>query len=395
MKKALYLLLTASCLLCCTACDDLMDTHKEFIEGGEVIYAPKPDTLFFVAGKNRIQANYTVSKVPSIESINIYWNNYADSLIRQIDAVNEPMGSIIIDNLDEKSYTFDILIQDKYGHRSLKVSEPGTAYGDIFQSSLLVQRINNMQNTEEGGLITWDIAQEGLVFTEFRYTDTAGKEQRYRIDGNTRDILCPDVNGGSSVDYRSAYLPEEACIDTFYTDWYHSADMGMNFPHQYTYQQVDRSNWEILFFDNNDPGEGSPDYLIDNNAGTYWHSNYHDPTQYPYTFVIDMKERIFIGRTGAMSRQNNYYSKGISFYQTDDPQVAADPYGSSWEFLNDLELQKNNNWQWSTVPENVVQREKRGRYLKVVMTNGYNGHLGAIAELGVEKISTIDGVTID
>ena len=42
--KRIYdnLLLLLLCLSGLCSCDDVMDTHKAFIQGGEIIYAPMP-----------------------------------------------------------------------------------------------------------------------------------------------------------------------------------------------------------------------------------------------------------------------------------------------------------------------------------------------------------------
>ena len=54
MKKVYALIAFVISVLSITSCDDFMDVHKEYIEGGEIIYAPKPDSLRFIAGKERI-----------------------------------------------------------------------------------------------------------------------------------------------------------------------------------------------------------------------------------------------------------------------------------------------------------------------------------------------------
>lgn len=397
MKKIHYIGLWMLCACLLTACDDLMDTHKEFIQGGEIIYAPKPDTIFFVAGKNRVEANYTISKAPNVNSVNIYWNSGQDSLITQVELSTEEVnGKIILPSLKEKSYTFTIQLQDKYGHKSLEVTSFGTAYGENYQNSLTGRRIKQMQSNAEGGIVEWDIAQDGLVYNELKYTDVNGKTQELRMEADQGSILCPNAASGSNIEYRSAYIPEEASIDTFYTAWQNSAEAGMNFPHIYEYADVNRENWEILYFDNSDPEEGSPQNMLDNNQDSYWHSDYHNATRFPYTFIIDMKQTLWVGKMGAVSRKDVFYSKGISYYVTEDTEYAHDPNGNNWTYIGDVELRQENGWQWSTISPDTAEKELRGRFLKVVFISGHNGdHLGAIAELGVQRISAVDGNEVD
>lgn len=394
MKRSIQIGCWLLCVCFLTACDDLMDTHKEFIKNGEIIYAPKPDTIFFVAGKNRIEANYTISKAPNVSSINIYWNGNRDSLITKIElSTAVSAGRIILDNLEEKSYTFLVQLEDKYGHRSLKSTGFGTAYGENFQNSLSGRRISNMQSNEEGGVVEWDISQEGLVFNEIMYKDKQGNTQKLRIEPGERSLFCPNAANGSTIDYRSAYIPEELSIDTFFTAWKNSAEVGMNFPHVYEYAEVNRDDWELLYYDNSDPEEGNVLNMFDNNMDTYWHSNYHNATRFPYTFIIDMKEKYWIGKVGAAARQGVHYSKGITYYITEDSEYMNDPKSNTWVHLGDLELRQENGWQWSTVSEGSVEKKIHSRFLKIVFTSGYSGeHLGAIAELGMQRILSVDGI---
>lgn len=396
MKKIIQIGCWVLCICFLTACDDLMDTHKEFIKGGEIIYAPKPDTIFFVAGKNRIEANYIISKAPNVSSINIYWNGNRDSLITRVELSSaESVGRIILNDFEEKSYTFTVQLEDKYGHRSLKTTGFGTVYGEKFQNSLIGRRINNMQSNAEGGIVGWDIAQEGLVYNEIQYEDKQGNKQKLRMKSDERSIFCPNAANGSTIDYRSAYIPEVASIDTFFTAWQNSAEVSMNFPHIYGYTGVSSDHWDLLYYDNCDPEEGSVQNMFDNNESSYWHSNYHNTTRFPYTFIIDLKENYWIGKMGAISRRDVFYSKGIAYYITQDAEYANDPDSNNWVHLGDLDLRQENGYQWSTISEETAEKELRGRFLKVVFTSGYNGeHLGAIAELCIQRISSVDGVEV-
>lgn len=50
-----------------------------------------------------------------------------------------------------------------------------------------------------------------------------------------------------------------------------------------------------------------------------------------------------VGKLGAMSRENNYYTKGISYYITDDDEfTAGNPDGNQWTYIGEIELLKQN-----------------------------------------------------
>ena len=99
--KRIYdnLLLLLLCLSGLCSCDDVMDTHKAFIQGGEIIYAPMPDTIFFVAGKNRVELNYEISKAPNVKFMNVYWDNGAGSLVVPLElSSGTEKGKVILDD---------------------------------------------------------------------------------------------------------------------------------------------------------------------------------------------------------------------------------------------------------------------------------------------------------
>ena len=108
---------------------------------------------------------------------------------------------------------------------------------------------------------------------------------------------------------------------------------------------------------------------MDNNPSSYWHSNYRDGQQkpYPFTFVIDMKDELMVGKLGAMSRENNYYTKGISYYISDDDEfTAGNPDGNQWTYIGEIELLKQNGMQWSEVITSTLEKQVKGRYLKIM-----------------------------
>jgi len=363
-----------------SACEKVMDIHKDFIKDGEIVYATKPDSLYFVAGKERVELNYRMFNGNLVNSVNIYWNDYKDSLRVNVSLPQGvSTGKIIIDGLPEKSYTFYVQTANQFGNKSLLTSGFGVAYGSIYQASLTDRKVKDLELDANGGRITWYPPIAGLVRNEVRYVDKYGKERQVQLKSVEHTLSCPDVLSRGTFEYRSVYIPEKASIDTFYTDWVQAVD---RFPYQFV--DVDRSQWNILYYNNSDPQEGSPKNMLDNNSQTYWHSDYHNPSNYPYVFVVDMKEPIMIGQIGAQSRLNNHYSKGMEFYIAEE---YTGPSQASWFKIGSLDLPQHNDFTWKTCTEEVLNKQRKTRYLKVVLTNGYNGHLGAIAELSVRKVA--------
>ena len=145
MKRIYGLAAFIISILSITSCDDFMDIHKEYIEGGEIIYAPKPDSVSFIAGKGRILFNCRTYNAPNIRSIDVFWNDGLDSLIIPVELkTGYDSISVILDDMEEKSYTFNIQTTDNFGHKSLFLTDFGTSYGETFHSTLNDRRIKSV-----------------------------------------------------------------------------------------------------------------------------------------------------------------------------------------------------------------------------------------------------------
>ena len=169
MKRIYSLLVFIACTLLITSCEDFMDVHKEYIEGGEIMYAPKPDSIAFIAGKERILFFCRTYNSPNVKSVNLYWNDGLDSLLIPV-SFNSSYDSIevVLDNMEEKSYTFTVQLVDNFDHRSLSVTDFGTSYGENYQVSLMDRRIKDISLTDKGGSVEWYSAAEALLANAVR-----------------------------------------------------------------------------------------------------------------------------------------------------------------------------------------------------------------------------------
>lgn len=156
MKRIYSLVAFAVSVLFFTSCDDFMDVHKEYIEGGEIIYAPKPDSVNFIAGEGRILFNCRTYNAPNVRSVDVYWNDRLDSLIIPVElSTGYDSISVILDNMEEKSYTFNIQTTDNFGHKSLFVTSFGTSYGDTYRATLNDRGIKSLSLSDKEGTIEW------------------------------------------------------------------------------------------------------------------------------------------------------------------------------------------------------------------------------------------------
>lgn len=358
-------------VLSITSCDDFMDIHKEYIEGGEIIYAPKPDSVSFIAGKGRIQFNCRTYNAPNIRSIDVFWNEGIDSLIIPVEMkTGYDSISVILDNMEEKSYTFNVQTTDNFGHKSLFMTDFGTSYGETFQSTLNDRRIKTVSLSDKEGTIDWYSALMGLIRNEVRYIKNDGSQVIVGMPSSDHQLKLPDAKAGSSFEYRSLYIPEEECIDTFATAWKVSET---TFPTTYKY---DRSAWEVLSVSDVSTSEGGGmATLLDNDLSTYWQSAYEDgDAPLPHWAVIDMQTPKKISKVEIYRRAANKDTKSIELYISDQPDANA---GNWIKIVNGTFA--DGDILSISIPESV--NTEKGRYLKLLLPDSNREPYTSVAEI--------------
>lgn len=371
MKNILNTILFISCILGFSSCEDFMDIHKKYTEGGEIIYAPKPDTLFFVAGKERIQFNCHTYNAPNVKSVDVYWNDGLDSLIIPVTlGSGYDSISVILDNMQEKSYTFTVRTTDNFGHKSLYLTNFGASYGASYLATLNNRRIKNVSLSDKGGTINWYSATEGLVRNEIRYTRKDGTQAIVSMGSNLYTVSCPDVKNGTSFEYRSLYIPEEQAIDTFATAWTTAEDP---FPLDYRYET---EGWAVLNCSDQTASDGGGiTSLIDNNLSTYWHSQWEGgDAPLPHWVVIDIASAKKISKLEVFRRAGNKDAKTIQFFVNDNPDAAD----GGWTKIAEGVF-ANGDGLTLSVPESV--NTSKGRYLKIVLPDSNREPYISLAEM--------------
>lgn len=372
MKRIYSLVVFVISVLFFTSCDDFMDVHKEYIEGGEIIYAPKPDSVNFIAGEGRILFNCRTYNAPNVRSVDVYWNDRLDSLIIPVELnTGYDSISVILDNMEEKSYTFNIQTTDNFGHKSLFVTSFGTSYGDVYRATLNDRGIKSLSLSDKEGTIEWYSAPMHLVRNEIRYKKNDGSQTTVKISSIDNLAKLPDVKPGSTFEYRSLYIPEEVAIDTFATAW---KEYETPFPAEYKY---DRSLWEVLSVSDVSTSEGGGmAALIDGDLSTYWQSAYEGgDAPLPHWAVIDMQTSKKISRIELYRRTGNKDAKSIELYVSDHPDANA----VGWIQIGTVVFEEGDSSS-ITIPGSI---DMKGRYLKLLLPDSNREPYTSVAEVYV------------
>ncbi|MDR0559770.1 MAG: discoidin domain-containing protein [Prevotellaceae bacterium] len=363
------------------ACDGFMDVHKKYIEDGEIIYAPKVDSMLFVAGRGRILFNGWFYSSPNVKTVDIYWNSRHDSII-----ISPPEGgfsserdslSVIIQNIREGSYTFDVRTTDNFGHKSLWKSSFGNSYDSVYLSRLSQRRVREQSISDKGGKIIWFSGGDGLMRVEVRYKTVSNDSATVYVPADESETLCENLKAGSKFVYRSLYIPEEHSIDTFATSW---TEYATPFSTVYIY---DRSDWEVLSVSDETASDGGgKNTLIDNDLDSFWHSQWEGgDAPLPHWAVIDMKSPKKIGRIETYRRKGNDNSKSVRYFVSSSPDAGD----ASWTEIASGTFSSGDKLTID-IPESVDTRA--GRYLKLLLPDSNREPFTSIAEIylyGIEE----------
>ncbi|MDR3246887.1 MAG: discoidin domain-containing protein [Prevotellaceae bacterium] len=340
-------------MICLVSCDDFMDTHKQFVEGGEKVYAPKPGSVSFLPGINRVKFQSWILNSPNVKSVDIFWNSGQDSLIIPVTP-SSGLDSVeaILSLPVEKSYTFSVRHTDTYGHHSLSVSGFSTSYGEVYRSALRNRIVREIAITGSNANISWFTAEENLVRSEVHYVDVNDDPIIVRVSPDELSTVCPSPKTSTTFEYRSLFLPETSAIDTFYLEW------EQLFP----VIQFDKTAWSVISCSDEEVSDGGgKDVLIDGILTNYWHSKWTSPVgQLPHWAIIDMVSPQRITKIETYRRPNNTNTKSVQYLVSND----SDPNAQSW-----LKIMEGTFVSGNLLTLNAPENNITGRYLKIFLPN--------------------------
>jgi len=239
-------------LLLCNAfsCSRKPTDFRAFLNGSEKTYPGAVSAVAISPGNLRVKLSWHPSPDPSVARYVVYWNNYADSLV--IPATKHtPSDTVgcLISNLQEYNYTFFINSYDNAGNKSITTELDNVRiYGSIYQNYLHNRPANQdtpfvigSNNTDV--TINFRRPDSINITTVIKYTDNTGAQQT-QISPDSTSILLPNFKFGTSVLYKSSYIPVRSAIDTFQTNGYDT------FPSIFRIVQCDKSLFKEIHLPN-------------------------------------------------------------------------------------------------------------------------------------------------
>lgn len=204
-------------LLSIFSCGDMDETYSEFLKGGEITYPGKPDSAQVFPGHLRVQLQWLLISDPNIAKCKVVVDDQEEMEISVERTQNVDTVRTVIENLGEGIHVFDIYTIDRHGNSSVRVEAIGLVYGPNYLATLYNRAISSVTyNDDLSATIAWASSPEKSIGVEISYTDSNGIEQVMFVNPDDNITMLPDFVSGNTVQYKTAFLPQEDAIDVFY-----------------------------------------------------------------------------------------------------------------------------------------------------------------------------------
>ncbi|MBE8714067.1 DUF4998 domain-containing protein [Sphingobacterium hungaricum] len=300
--SVVLLMLTVMLVASCTAIDH---HYRDYLENAEKIYPGRADSISFKPGHNRAAIRALISTDSRVVKMRISWgaDKSFEANISSEDIAN--YKEVIIPNIDEGIYTFEIRTFDAQGSQSMRSEIFGRVYGANYSANLNNRILNNVSRDANNQIVlNWfaESADSTLLGTVVSYLTVAGDSAQVFTNANINETPIPNFKEGSTLKYRTQYRPSSLAIDTFF-----ATEVELD-PLDYIEVRTlyPRTTWSIAGFSSEEPNNNrSAISLIDNNDATFWIARFsNNATDYPNHWVtIDMKEMLKVN--GFMFAQKN------------------------------------------------------------------------------------------
>lgn len=197
------------------SCQDQDDIHKEFIVEGGITYLATVSGLKAKIGVNRLELNFNVVD-PQTAAVGIYWNNYQDSIMLDVDPALERSVKHIID-LPEGQYSLFVKTFDKKGNMSNYAELITRTVGKTFKSAIAHRGIKSKVTSFNNDLlIEWNRPDNtnGARFTELIYTNIDNMQKTILVENITEETKINDYKHGTSFKRITYFSPDGQWLDT-------------------------------------------------------------------------------------------------------------------------------------------------------------------------------------
>lgn len=379
-KTYLNIFLTVGVAVALSSCGGQDEIYKEWVKKGGYDYPAKAINLSSVIGYKSVIINWEKPMDPAVTTATLFWDNYASS--QSIDYADYPDGKVSmgVGNLEDRSYTFDIVNYDAVGNKSLAAEITVSPYGDSWMVSRSERTVTSARMEGRDAKIVMSKATDEMVATRFRYKNLQDEwvECETILKPGENEVTFPNALRGKRFEYSSSFCPA-AGKDTVWSHWTKSVD-GISYA-------LDGKRWNVAVTKNQYFGINVADNIFDGNkdlSAFSWHSSKSDATKNIFPKILSVDTQKAFGEEYSFTRFEFYehpdqptlrYIKdiviyvGSTYYDPDDNDY-LNHYGIPF-----IGTQFSTEGKVSTAS---ATQGASGRYFSIVFKNSWNTKDGFI-----------------
>ena len=334
--KLLNLVIASSLIY--ASCSDMDSIHDEYLNG-ETIYAGKLDTLKIRPGYYRAQLEGYTQFLGTSNQITI---EYEDQMISfPIEENLSEIFSVIIEDLDEGSYEFNVYTQDPNGNLSVSQTVAGNVIGDEFISDQNPREVLDYSFESDGNYVNFygNAESEFVIYTLIDYENEENEMITDTLFYEDNRVKLINLKPLGSMITTSVIQSGLFGIDSIALE-----------PLEYTlpdlpYTEINKDFIRLVNMPSDNPGTyngADPDqYLFDGdgfstaNAVNTYHSG---PSSIPHHFTVDLGVKTDLRKVKlnlvdpTLNADNN--PTEIQIWGRDNIAFSQTPSGTASEFLN-------------------------------------------------------------
>lgn len=379
-KTYLNIFLTVGVAVALSSCGGQDEIYKEWVKKGGYDYPAKAVNLSSVIGYKSVIINWEKPMDPAVTTATLFWDNYASS--QSIDYADYPDGKVSMEvgNLEDRSYTFDIVNYDAVGNKSLAAEITVSPYGDSWMVSRSERTVTSSRMDGRDAKIVMSKATDEMVATRFRYKNLQDEwvECETILKPGENEVTFPNALRGKRFEYSSSFCPA-AGKDSVWSHWTKSVD-GISYA-------LDGKRWNVAVTKNQYFGINVADNIFDGNkdlSAFSWHSSKSDATKNIFPKILSVDTQKAFGEEYSFTRFEFYehpdqptlrYIKdiviyvGSTYYDPDDNDY-LNHYGIPF-----IGTQFSTEGKVSTAS---ATQGASGRYFSIVFKNSWNTKDGFI-----------------
>ena len=376
---ALNILFATGAAIALASCGGQDEIYKEWVKPGGYDYPAKAINLSSVSGYQSVIVKWEKPMDPAVRTAKLFWDNYASSLDIDYADYSDGKVSMEVGNLEDRSYTFDIVNYDDAGNQSLAAEITVSPYGDgwmVSRSERSVSRAEMIEGSNDAKIVMSKATDE-MVATRFRYKNLNDEwvECETILKPGENEVIFPEALKGKRFEYSSSFCPK-AGKDTVWSSWTKSVD-GISYP-------LDGRRWIVTSTTNQDfSADYAPSKIFDSDTLSGWTSTNKSSFKLIFPKILSIDTQTQGGNEYSFTRFKFIQDENKSYRYIQDFRIFV---GSSYYNPDSADYTTEYGIPFLLGSFNVNEKTQSvsaslgasGRYFAIVFNNSWSSEDGYI-----------------